>query len=119
MIGWAKERVAYAEENAADLEKSLENDPLTQAEYNEKSQILYANWDYALNCIWDTLQKTLDEDEMNALIIEEREWIAMKELAVKEAGAEVEGGSMQPMVMNLKAAELTKEKVYELIELLE
>lgn len=119
MIGWAKESVAYAEENATDLEKSLENDPLTQAEYNEKSQILYANWDYALNCVWDTLKQVLSEEEMNALIIEEREWIAMKEQAVKEAVAEVGGGSIEPLVRYSKAAELTKARVYELMELLE
>lgn len=34
-------------------------------------------------------------------------------------GAEYEGGSMQPMVMNRKAAEMTKDRVYELLELLD
>ena len=43
----------------------------------------------------------------------------MKEKEVAEAGAEYEGGSIQPMVMNLKAAEMTKARVYELLELLE
>lgn len=119
MIDWAKESVAYAEENAADLEKSLENDPLTQTDYNEKSQILYANWDYALNCVWDTLKQVLSEEEMNVLIIEEREWISEKEKAIEEAVIEVGGGSIEPLVRYSKAAELTKARVYELLELLE
>lgn len=42
----------------------------------------------------------------------------MKEQAVAKASAEYEGGTMQSMVMNQKAAELTKERVYEQLELL-
>ena len=45
-------------------------------------------------------------------------WIAEKEKAVEEAGKEVEGGSMYSLVVNMKAAELTEERVYELYELL-
>ena len=55
---------------------------------------------------------------MDALTVEEREWIALKEQAVADAGAAYEGGSMQTMIMNQKAAEMTKERVYELLELL-
>ena len=56
---------------------------------------------------------------MEALTVEERRWIEQKEAAVAEAGAEFEGGSMQPMIMNDKAAELTKARLYELLKLLE
>ena len=37
----------------------------------------------------------------------------------QDAGALYEGGSMQPMVISQKAAELTKERVYQLLEYLE
>lgn len=123
MVESAKEMVAFQEKEADSLEASIENDALTQAEYNEKSQRLYETWDDTLNGVWNALKQTLEEDAMQALIVEEREWIAGKEQAVAEAGAEagaeVVGGSMWPMVMNLKAAELTKSRVYELLELLE
>ena len=85
---------------------------------NEKSKELYDTWDAALNTLWDALKNDLSEAEMDALLKEQREWIADKEAAVKEAGEEVAGGSMQGMVMNLKAAEMTEERVYELYELL-
>ena len=49
---------------------------------------------------------------------EENEWIAKKEAAVTEAGSEFEGGSMQSMIKNDIAAEMTKERVYVLLELL-
>lgn len=114
-----KELIASTEVWAAPLENSIKNDPLTQMEYNEKSGQLYELWDYALNRVWDILKQTVDEKEMNALTAKQLEWIAMKETAVAEAGAEFEGGSMQPMVMNQMAAELTKDRVYELMKLFE
>lgn len=113
-----KERMNYTEEEAASLENSIRNDSLTQTEYNEKTQELYELWDYALNDVWNVLKQTQDTETMNALTVEERDWIAAKEQAVDEAGAEYEGGSMQQMVRNQKAAELTKERVYELLKLL-
>ena len=42
--------------------------------------------------------------------------VADKEAAVEEAGKEVEGGSMYPLVVNSEAAKLTEERVYELYE---
>lgn len=111
--------LTYMEERSAELERVLENEPLTQAEYNEKAEELYVMWDELLNRIWIVLDQTKDAEFMEALTVEEREWIAEKEKAVEEAAAEVEDGSMEPMVRNLKAVELTKERVYELIELLE
>ena len=41
-----------------------------------------------------------------------------EDLAV-EAGKEFEGGSMQLMAYSLKAMEITRERVYELMELLD
>lgn len=111
-----RESIAYTEEWAAELENAIKNDPLTQTEYNEKSKELYQMWDSALNTVWGVLKQTQDAETMSVLTVEEREWIALKEQAVAEAGAEYEGGTMQPMAMNLKAAEMTKARVYELME---
>lgn len=113
-----RESIAFTEEWTAELESSIENDALTQAEYNEKSQELYEMWDWALNSVWGVLKQTQDAEAMSDLTVEEREWIALKEQAVADAGAEYEGGTIQPMIMNLKAAEMTKARVYELLELL-
>lgn len=119
VIDELKKFIAYVEETAASLENSIENDPLTQTEYNDKTQDLYEWWDEALNRAWDVLKQVKDAETMQALTAEEREWIASKEEAVAEAGAEYEGGSMQPMVMNQKAAEMTRDRVYELLKLLD
>ena len=114
-----KERLDYSEEWAATLEKSISQDPLTQAELNEKTQQLYEIWDDILNEIWSILKRNLSPEEMRELTEEQLEWIASKEQSMKEAGADVEGGSMYGMVVGQKGAELTKERVYELLTKLE
>lgn len=55
-------------------------------------------------------------EEMAVLTEEELRWIADKEAAVQEVGAEFEGGSMQLLIMNQKAAALTSDRVYELAD---
>ena len=114
-----RDNIARTEEQAALLEASLRNDPLSQMELTEKTNELYILWDSVLNTTWQDLKKLLDEDTMAVLTVEEREWIKAKEKAVADAGAEFAGGSMQAMVMDDKAAEMTKARVYELLELLD
>ncbi|MFG6370100.1 MAG: DUF1311 domain-containing protein [Lachnospiraceae bacterium] len=108
--------ITYAEEWAAELEASITNDPLTTVEYNEKTNTLFRVWDNALNDLWEALQYTQDEEKMAALTIEEREWITWKEQEIQKAGAAYEGGSIRTMIVNQKAAELTKDRVYELMK---
>lgn len=115
-----KTRVAYIEEQAAEIEDALEHDAtLSQGDLNVKSGELYELWDSMLNVIWDDLKQMNDSETMRALTDEQLTWIAEKERAVAEAGAEVEGGSLYPLLTNTEAAELTKARVYELLALLE
>lgn len=114
-----KSNIMRTEDMAASLEKTIEEESLSQAELNAETKRLYDMWDDSLNELWSVLKRTQDEETMAELTIEERAWIAEKEKAVTEAGSEVEGGSMQPMVMNSKGAELTKARVYELLQLLD
>ena len=110
--------MAATEEWAITIRASLEHDDLNQAEMNVKSMELYENWDAALNTLWSELKERLSDDEFKALLEEQRVWIADKEAAVKEAGKEVEGGSLYALVVNMKAAEITEKRVYELYEIL-
>lgn len=112
------DELASVEEQAAELENKMQKEPLTQMELNTLTEELYKLWDSELNQIWNQLKNSLDEDTMEELTEEERNWISGKEQIVQEAGAEYEGGSMQPMIENEKAAELTKNRVYELIKYL-
>lgn len=112
------EELADIEEQAAVLEEALYSNELTQIELNQTSAELYKLWDDELNAIWVRLKDSLDEETMETIRTEQREWIAAKESAVEEEGAEYGMGTMRALVENDKAAELTKERVYELAELL-
>ncbi len=115
-----KELIDNTAKQTSKLEAELETDSsLTQADLNRKSQEVYELWDSALNQLWDVLKQSKDSKEMEKLTSEQRAWIKEKEAAAKDAGAPYEGGSMQSMVISQKAAELTKERVYQLLEYLE
>ena len=108
-----------AEEEAFALHKKLSEDPsLKQSDMNELSHEIYQIWDDLLNELWAVLNNTLDEKTMHNLLEEQRAWITMKETEVKQASEAYTGGSMAPLVSNQKAAELTKERVYELADYL-
>jgi len=100
------------------LGKQLETEALSQNEMNDISRQIYEAWDNSLNYIWSLIKENLSEEEYEKLLNEQRSWIEEKEQKVKEAGAEFEGGSMQPLIENGEAAELTRERAYELVEFL-
>lgn len=103
---------------AAALEEQINNGALSQSELNQLSLELYTLWDDELNSMWGRIKEILPGDEMAQLTDEELVWIDEKEAAIAEAGAEVEGGSMQPFVEQTTAARLTRIRVYELAEYL-
>lgn len=108
-----------AEEEASALHKKLTEDPsLKQSDMNELSHEIYQIWDDLLNELWAIMKDTLDEKTMHNLLEEQREWITMKEAEAKKTGEAFSGGSMAPFASNQKAAELTKERVYELADYL-
>lgn len=110
-----QEMLEEAEKEAEALEKKLQEDPsLTQADMNELSSEIYMVWDDALNELWKALKDSLDEATMESLLEEQRAWITEKEAEVKQAGEEVGGGSLAPLVANQRAADLTRVRVYEL-----
>jgi uncharacterized protein YecT (DUF1311 family) len=110
------EQLASIREQADAVSAALQNDPLTQAEMNLKSQELYELWDCALDAVLYALESTLPEEELAALTEEQQAWIAGKDAAVKEAGQAVQGGSIYPLIVHGEAARLTEERVLELYE---
>lgn len=103
---------------AGELRDSLQEDNLSQGDMNVMAQELYEMWDSALNRLWGELKEKLPEDEFQVLLEEQRAWIQKKETEVEEAGKDVEGGSLYPLITYTTAADLTEERVYELYEML-
>ncbi|MCD7813283.1 MAG: DUF1311 domain-containing protein [Lachnospiraceae bacterium] len=112
----AIEEVEAASVEAEAIVDQLDNDSLSQSELNQLSYEMYQIWDDILNVLWGYLKDSLPEEEMAALTEEEIAWITEKESAIAAAGAEFEGGTMQPYVENTTGAEMTKERVYVLLE---
>ena len=106
-----------AKKRQEEIDKKLESDTaLDQLSLNQLSFEEYDMWDSLLNRIWSYLGNTLDESTFEALTSEQKEWIKTKETAQKDAGADFEGGSMQPMIENEVGAEKTQKRVKYLVE---
>ena len=112
------DQLQTAEETIAAMDAYLETH-YTQADMNMHAEEEYRIWDDLLNQLWQVLKKVLPEEEMRQLTNEELQWIKDKEAAALEAAAEYEGGSMYPMVYSGTLTQLTRERVYELLELLD
>lgn len=116
-VSQMEQLVSSTESQAKQIEQELQTDAhLTQTDLNQKAYEVYALWDSALNQLWGVLKQVKSEDTMERLTAEERAWIQWKDSEVEAAGAEYEGGSMQPMQKNSKAADLTRDRVYELLK---
>lgn len=114
----AEASLSSAKKQAEELEHSLEAGDLCQSDMNDIANQLYTVWDESLNYIWSLLKDNLSEAEMNTLLTEQRAWISEKEKAAKDAGAEFEGGSMQPFIENTTAADYSRKRAYELADYL-
>ncbi len=114
----AEEYLTFVKEQSDAIKTSLEQEPLTQTDMNQKSEELRTLWDEALNLLLDEAKKILPETEVEALIAEQNTWEADMAAAVEAAGKEFEGGSLYPLIVNTEAAKLTEERVYKLYELL-
>jgi len=110
--------IADIEKQYIELNNQLKNDDLNQLEMNVLAKKIYQLWDDELNKVWKYLKNNLDKAEMDALTTKQKQWISMKEKEIKKAGSEYEGGSIRPMIEYLVGAELTRDRVYELIEYL-
>lgn len=90
----------------------------TQLERNLYSGDLYQLWDDELNSLWKRLSKELTPEMKKKVLNQQRAWIKRKDENVKSAGDMVSGGSIQSLVCNSRAAEMTRVRVYVLAKYL-
>lgn len=87
----------------------------TQYEINQSSVQVYNLWNNELNKIYSNLKTTLTSEEMLKLQKEEINWIIYKEKIIKKDSVNYEGGSVYDSGLNIKLANLTKERCYYLV----
>lgn len=108
-------QIILAEIGDEELEQNLE-DAFSQYDMNMASYDLYLYWDGILNTIWEIFKEKLSEEEMEMLTADQLEWIAYKETEIETTEKEYEGRSIYPLMVNSKANQLTKSRIYELAE---
>lgn len=112
-----QEELALIEDRSEEYEAAeIFNLPQQQANY--ESFYWYQMWDDELNDLWSRITDRIDENSKQALLEEQRAWVKRKEAHVTEAGAEFEGGTMQPFLENCAGKEYSRKRCYELAEIL-
>lgn len=106
-------------------------DPLTQADMNQCAYDDAQQADRALNAQWAKTSAAMKErDRLNlgkdgrpgyfdTLLSAQRSWLAYRDAHCRSAGYWARGGSMEPMLVSLCLAELTKTRIRQLADLID
>lgn len=106
----------WVEPYAAELETEITSGEFDQWVCEEKAARMYEIWDGQLNDLWDCLEQRLDPAELEPLAAEQEAWAARKEEQVTQAGADPHEGYTQAAAEDMAAAELNRDRVYELLD---
>ena len=93
-------------------------DMMGQQDMNYQTGEWYKFWDDELNILWKRIVEEIDPEKKDDLVAEQKAWIKRKEAAIKAAGQEAEGGTLQPQLENGTAMRYTRKKAYQLAEIL-
>lgn len=111
-----RDSLEWMEDSAASIKTELTGGTLTQAEQEEWANSLAELWGGALDDLWGCLEQRLDPAELEPLTAEQEAWAAWKEEQVTQAGAGPHEGYPQAVAEDVAAAELTRDRVYELLD---
>lgn len=106
---------AVAESGTSSFRQQAEqevNETEQQASLAESGNEQYEIWDRCLNDVWGYLQEALSSEEMETLIQEEMDWIQNKENIINTIKMQSGEEALK------KAAEITRERVYDLLNML-
>ena len=106
----------WVEPYAAELETEITSGEFDQWVCEEKAARMLELWDDQLNDLWNCLEQRLDPAELEPLAVEQTAWISWKEEQVTQAGAGPHEGYPQAVAEDVAAAELTRDRVYELLD---
>lgn len=107
--------IGDAEDFALQYNDMLANDTVTEAQYIEVSKAIWEQWELTLDYLIYTLNMQLDGKEIVILKAQNEEWITARAQEVEEyINTSYANDPLESMYTNLKMAEITRERVYEL-----
>ena len=106
-----QDEIARVEEQSFEIENA-DWGSMGQQQMNQLSAQWYQLWDDELNSLWSRLSKELDAETKAKVLDEQRAWIKQKEGNVTAAGLQALGGSLQPLLENTTAKNMTRARVY-------
>lgn len=99
--------IAKIEEKSREFENT-DCSNMGQQEMNFFAAQWYQLWDDELNSLWSRLSDELDAETKEKVLAEQRAWIKRKEANVRASGAMAFGGSLQPLLEDSTAEEMTR-----------
>lgn len=91
----------------------------TQQEMNQQADAEFQKADKALNAVYQKLIKKVTPEVKERLIDAQLAWIKFRDAEAKARAAEVEGGSMYPLLYSGSLAETTRVRTQQLQEWLD
>ena len=99
-------------------------DPQDQMSMTQCAGLDFEKADKELNAIWPALKVQAIEDDKNegkglrdtenALLESQRAWLTFRDAECKWQGFAAHGGSMEPMLVNMCSAKLTRDRIKQL-----
>lgn len=106
-----QDEIAKVEEKSCEFENT-DCSNMSQQEMNLFAAQWYQLWDDELNSLWSRLSDELDAETKEKVLAEQRAWIKRKEANVRASGAMAFGGSLQPLLEDSTAEEMTRARAY-------
>jgi uncharacterized protein YecT (DUF1311 family) len=99
-------------------------DPPDQVTMNQCALLDFEKADAELNALWPEMKKQAEEEDardgggstafVDALAASQQAWIAFREAECKWQSYAAKGGSMEPMLVSICSAKLTRERIRQL-----
>ena len=106
-----QDEIARVEDKSREFENT-DCSNMGQQEMNFFAAQWYKLWDDELNSLWSRLSDELDAETKERVLAEQRAWIKRKEANVRASGAMAYGGSLQPLLEDSTAEEMTRVRAY-------
>lgn len=115
---WQRE-IAFYEEEQQELQATVDSTYASQMLLNISSFRVYDMWDIELARLCQALKKEMSAEKFAAFAKEQVKWQRRREKAMEKEGQKWSGGTGEGMARASVGIEITKQRVYKLLDLLQ